>query len=119
LEGKRIGAAFQISENSIVAFKKAYVPVADVAKRLGTSSSRLIRHCRQHEIRLLTVLSKMGTHPATSFIHSDDQKLVLSSFPTKAESVRTASDGSALPKDDLEVANPVALGETVPAPALN
>ena len=119
LEGKRVGTVLQISEESIVGFKKAYLPVADIAKRLGTSSSRLIRHCRQHKIRLLTVQSRMDSHPATSFIHTEDQKLVLSSFPTKPQSVGSAIDESVLPKDQFEAANSVLLSETVPAPALN
>lgn len=119
LDGKRVGTAFRISEESIVTFKKSYLPVADVAKQLGTSSARLIRHCQQHEIQLLTVRSKMGSHPSTSFIHTEDQKLVLCSFPTRAQSARTVSDDSALPKHDLELANDFPRDEKVPAPALN
>lgn len=56
----------------------------------------------------------MGSHPATSFIHTEDQQLVFSLF--RGRTNRSAAPATTpLPQDDLEVANDVPLSETCPA----
>ena len=69
-------------------------------------------------IELLSAQSKMASHPAISFMHVEEQQFVLSFFPKKGPSIRSASDDSALQKQDLALSNAVPLAGTRPTPLL-
>ena len=91
LRGERIGRTFYVTEDSIVAFRKEYAPIADIARPSATSPAKLIRHCQENGIKLLVVPSTRRNR-ATSFMHVADQQLVLSTFPKKGPSICSASE---------------------------
>jgi hypothetical protein len=77
LRGQRVGTRFDITEASIVGFKKMYVSVGSFARELNTNSKGVIRYCRRDGIPLITV--EEGNR-RQSFIHTKDKHSIATHY---------------------------------------
>ena len=73
LRGQRVGTRFDITESSVVGFKKMYVSVGSFARELNTNSKGIVCYCRRNGIPLLTVGEG---NRAQSFIHTKDKHFI-------------------------------------------
>jgi len=77
LQGQRLGTRFDITETSILAFKKMYIAVGSFARELNSNSKGIVRYCRRNGIPLITVGER---NREQSFIHTKDKPLITAQY---------------------------------------
>ena len=77
LRGQRVGTRFDITESSVVGFKKMYVSVGSFARELNTNSKVIVCYCRRNGIPLLTIGKGNRTQ---SFVHTKDKHFIRAKY---------------------------------------
>lgn len=82
------GGRVRVTAKSVERFKSEYVPLTKIAKRLGSSTARMRRICRNVGLPIVTVPRKDHPSPQPLLLRTDEQRLLALWWKAKSQGRR-------------------------------
>ncbi len=88
LDEREQGGRVRVTAVSVERFKSEYVPLAKIAKRLGSSTRRMRRICRNVGLPIVAVPREVHPSPQPLLLRTDEQRLIALWWETKSQGRR-------------------------------